>query len=72
MKLTNDVVHVVVGDSFVIDLHDLANDKATVKFMVTKDKEQICYLRHLSSSMENQGCEHLMCWLIFLKLRKIL
>ena len=57
MKLTNDVIHAVVGDIFVMGLHDLANDETTVKFMVTKDKQKICYLRHLSSSMENDGCE---------------
>ena len=57
MKLTNDVIHAVVGDIFVMGLHGLANDETTVKFMVTKDKKKICYLRHLSSSMENDGCE---------------
>ena len=57
MKLTNDVVHAIVGDIFVMGLHDLANDESKVTFMVTKDKKQICYLHHLSSSMKNYGCE---------------
>ena len=39
MKLTNNVVHAVVGETFVMGLHDLENDDTTVKFMVTKDKK---------------------------------
>ena len=57
MKLTNNVVHAVAGDTFVMDLHDLENDDTTVKFMVTKDKNEICYLHHLSQSMKSHGCE---------------
>ena len=57
MKLTNDVVHAVVGDNFVMCLLDLANDATTIKFMVTKYKKQICYLDYLLSSMKNHGCE---------------
>ena len=53
----NDVVHTVVSDTFVMGLHDLANDETTVKFMVTKDKKQNCYLHHISSSMKNYGYE---------------
>ena len=40
MKLTNNVVHAVVGDTFVVGLHALANDDTTVKCMVTKDKRK--------------------------------
>ena len=57
MKLTNNVVHVVAGDTFVVGLHDLENDDTTVKFMITKDKKDICYLNHLSDSMKSHGCE---------------
>ena len=57
MKLTNNVVHAVVGETFVIGLHDLDHDDTTVKFMVTKDKKEICYLNHLSDSMKGHGCE---------------
>ena len=39
MKLTNNVVHAVVGETFVIGLHDLDHDDTTLKFMVTKDKK---------------------------------
>ena len=39
MKLTNNVVHAVVGETFVIGLHDLDNDDTTVKCMVTKIKK---------------------------------
>ena len=53
MKLTNNVVHAVVGEIFVIGLHDLENDDTTVKFMVTKDKKEICYLNHLSDSIKS-------------------
>ena len=55
MKLTNDVIHDVVGDTFVMCLLDLVNDATIVKFMVTKDKKYICYLDHFSSSMKNHG-----------------
>ena len=40
----NDAVHAVVGDIFVMSLHNLTNDETTVKCMVTKDNKQICYL----------------------------
>ena len=53
MKLTNDVVHAVVGDTFVMGLHDLVDYEITVKFMV----QQSCYLYHLSSSIKNHECE---------------
>ena len=72
MKLTNNIVHAVVGDTFVIGLHNLANDDTTVKFMAIKDKKQMCYLHHLSHSMKNHGFVVIMCWLIFLKLTNIL
>ena len=38
MKSTNNVVHTVTFDTFVMGLYDLANDDTTVKFMVTKNK----------------------------------
>ena len=57
MKLTNNVVHAVVGETFVIGLHDLDDDDTTLQFMVTKDKKEICYLNHLSDSMKDHGCE---------------
>ena len=57
MKLRNNVVHAIAGETFVMGLHDLENDDTTVKFMVTKDKKEICYLNHLSDSMKSHGCE---------------
>ena len=54
----NNVVHAVVGETFVIGLHDLENDDTTLKFMVTKDKKEICYLNHLSDSMKSHGGEN--------------
>ena len=57
MKLTNNVVHVVDGDIFVVGLHDLETDDIIVKIMVTKDKTEICYLHHFSQSMKSHGCE---------------
>ena len=39
MKLTNNVVHTVVGETFGMGLHDLENDDTTVKSMVTKDEK---------------------------------
>ena len=59
MELTNDDVHAVVGDTFVICLLDLINDATTVKFILTKDKQQICYHDHLSSSMKYHGYERI-------------
>ena len=53
MKSTNNVVYVVAGYTLVIGLHD----DTTVKFMVTKDKKEICYLHHLSQSMKSHGCK---------------
>ena len=40
MKLTNNVVHAVAGEIFVMGLHNLENDDTTEKFMVTKDKKE--------------------------------
>ena len=57
MKLTNNVVLAVDGDTFVVGLHDLENDDTIVKIMVTKDKKEICYLHHFSQSMKSHGCE---------------
>ena len=56
MKLKNNVVYAVVGGTFVMDLHDLEINDATVKCMVTKDKKEICYLNHLSDSIKSHGC----------------
>ena len=56
MKLTNNVVHAVAGETFIMGLHDLENDYTTVKFMVTKDKK-IFFLNHLSGSIKSHGCE---------------
>ena len=57
VKLTNNVVHAVAGEIFVMGLHDLENDDTTVKFIVSKDKKEICYLNHPSQSMKSHGCK---------------
>ena len=57
MNLTNTVVHAIAGETFVVGLHELETDDNTVKFMVTKDKKEICYLNHLSDSMKSHGWE---------------
>ena len=57
MKLTNNIVHAVAGDTLIMGLHDLENDDTKVKFVVTKDKKDICYLHHLSQSMKSHKCE---------------
>ena len=56
MNFASDVVHAVIGHTFVMSFHDLSNDKTTVKLMVTKDKKEICYLDHISSTMKHHGC----------------
>ena len=56
VKLTNNVVHAVAGEIFVMGLYDLESDDTTVKFMVSKDKKEIYYLNHLSDSMKIHGC----------------
>ena len=35
----NDAVHAVVGNTFIMDLHDLTNDETIVKCKVTKDNK---------------------------------
>ena len=57
MKLMNNIVHAIAGETFVMGTHDLENDETTVTFMVTKYKKEICYLKHLSDSMKIHGCE---------------
>ena len=57
LKLTNNVVHAVAGETFVMGLHDLENDDTTVESMVSKDKKDLFYLNHLSDSMKSHGCE---------------
>ena len=71
MKLTNNVVHAVDGDTFVMGLHDLENDDTTVKFMVTKDKK-IFFLIIFLVQLKVMDVKVIMCWLILLKLRNIL
>ena len=40
MKLTNNIVHSVAVDTFVMSLHDLEIVDTTVKFMVIKDQKR--------------------------------
>ena len=70
MKLTKNVVHAVAGEIFVMGLHNLENDDTTVKCMVTKDKKESCYLRHLSQSMKSHGCERYNVLVDFLEVKK--
>ena len=72
MKLTNNIVHAVVGDNFVVGLHALANDGTTVKCMVTKDKRKCVNFIIYLPQRKIIDVKVIMCWLIFLKLRNIM
>ena len=53
----NDTVHVVFDNTFVMGLHDLTNDKTTVKFVVAKFNKQILYRDFVSNTLKNHVCE---------------
>ena len=44
MNLTNNVVHAVVGETFVMGLHDLENDDTIVKSWLLKMKMKFVIL----------------------------
>ena len=56
MKLANKILFTVTSVTFVVALNDVDDVLSTVKFMLTKDNKQICYLDFVGPSLKNQKC----------------
>ena len=57
MISTKNVLHIVTGVTFVIGLHTVSNDNSVLKFMITDDHEQLCYLDVVSPALKKNVCE---------------
>ena len=44
MKFTKHILHAVTGVTFVVGLHTVSNDNSVLKFMITDENKQLCYL----------------------------
>ena len=51
------VLHAVTGVMFVVGLHDYINDETVLKFVITDDNKQLCYLDDLNLILNNNLCE---------------
>ena len=52
MTSTNNVLHAVTGATFVVGLHNYINDESVLKFMITDDNTQLCYLSVVSDTLK--------------------
>ena len=57
MKSTINVLHAVTGATFVIGLYSVSNDNSVLKFMITDDNKQLCYLDVVSPVLKKNLCE---------------
>ena len=57
MKSTKNVLHAVTGVTFVIGLYTVFNDNSVLKFMITDDNKQLCYLDVVSPAWKKNLCE---------------
>ena len=56
MKPVNKALFPFTGVRFVVALNDCADDESTVKYLLTKDNDQLCYLDFVGTLLKNQGC----------------
>ena len=57
MKSTKNVLHAVTDVTFVVGLHTISNDNSVLKFMITDDNKQLCYLDVVSPVLKKNLCE---------------
>ena len=57
MKSTKNVLHAVTDVTFVIGLYSVSNDNSVLKFMITDDNKQLCYLDVVSHALKKNVCE---------------
>ena len=57
IKSMKETIHVVTGVTFVVGLHNSINDETVLKFMITDDNKQLCYLDNLNLTLKNDLCE---------------
>ena len=56
MKLVNKALFPFTGVTFIVALNDFADDEFTVKYLLTKDNDQLCYPDFVGTLLKNQGC----------------
>ena len=54
---TKSVFHAVTGVTFVVSMHTFSNDNSVLKFMITGDNKQLCYLDVVSPALKKNLCE---------------
>ena len=57
MKSTKNIRHAVSGVTFVIGLHAFTNDDSVLKFIITDENKQLCYLDFVSLALKKNLCE---------------
>ena len=57
MKSTKKNLHAVTGITFVVGLYTITNDDSVLKFMITDDNKQLCYLDVVSLALKKNLCE---------------
>ena len=57
MVSTKNFPHAVTGVIFVICLYTVSNDNSVLKFMITDDNKQLCYLDVVNPALKNNLCE---------------
>ena len=57
MVSTKNFPHAVTGVIFVICLYTVSNDNSVLKFMITDDNKQLCYLDVVSHALKKNVCE---------------
>ena len=57
IKSMKEAIHAVTGVTFVVGLHNSINDETVLKFMITDDNKQLCYLDNLNLTLKNNLCE---------------
>ena len=57
MKSTKNILHAITAVTFVIGLHTFTNDDIVLKFMITDDNTQLCYLDVISLTLKKNLCE---------------
>ena len=57
MKSTKCFLHVITGVTLVVGLYTFINDDSVLKFMITDDNKQLCYLDVFSLALKKNLCE---------------
>ena len=61
MKSVNKEIHTITGVTFVVDFNDFVDDEIIVKYMVTEDDKQICYLDFVGNTLKIKDVKFITC-----------